>query len=210
MVDSLRQKVKNFFESCVKVEAELKKYKQQVMESVGIAKRKLRLNVYLICVRNQWPKHLVNTNSSTISQIKLQTPKPSNLFWRCGWVTRLWKTTKFWKKLVTTSRVFLKRKVPLRLPLKPHQRPSLLRLPKHLLLEFPRHPASDSGNFSLQDTNAKRLRVRTKVFCVWLKRSKKLTCSGSREARSWLAVAQARRRANEKRTSVDVCWIGRR
>ena len=84
------------------------------------------------------------------------------------------------EKLVSILMALLKGKSFLSLPLKQLRKPNLLlRLPKRPPAETKRHPASDNKTFSLQNTDQKTLRDRTKLCCVWLNRNKNLTWIGS-------------------------------
>ena len=160
-------------------------YHRHLIEAVYIAERKARVESLVRFCEEAMTKSVAKNEQLYSFADETTAPKHWKVIWRAGWATWLWKSTTFWKGLLSIPMVFLKQENFPIFRWKPLLKPSmLLGLSIRPLPEFLRHPASDNGNFSLQNTDAKRLNNRTKVCCVWLNRSKNLTSSGSSKKKS--------------------------
>ena len=84
MVDSQQEQAKKLLESRAKLEAELERYQQQLLEVVDNAEKKYMLEVWLFRAKRQRPKHLANTNNSTLPQMKPLTPLHLKVIWKKG------------------------------------------------------------------------------------------------------------------------------
>ena len=96
MVDACatRKDEKNL-SNCAEIEADLKRYQQQVMEAVDNTEKKVRV----VRFGNSSEEALTRakiTNNCTLLQIKLQTPELRKMISKGSWVTWLWITTN-WK-----------------------------------------------------------------------------------------------------------------
>ena len=180
MADSQSEKVK-FYESRAKAKAELKRYQKQLVEAVDSAKKKVRVErlvksceeamtksfgkheqLYSFANKTTHPGAYKNDLESWLSHVTAENDEV--LEKAREYIDGLLETEKTSQTSVKTT--------PKTKSASQASKTSTFRILKHL--------ARDSGNFSLENTDARRSNDRTKVGCAWLNISKNLTASDSR------------------------------
>ena len=184
------------------MEAELRRYQQQLMEAVDNAERKVRVErlvksceeamnktmgkheqLYSFADKTtdpdalkfdlkEWLRDVIVENEESLKKARLYV---------VGF-TETEGTSQYFRETAPKTR-------------------SVSQISKSSLPAFLTQIANDTGNFCLRSTDARILNDRTKVCCARLNRSKNLTANDSRRKR----VSRTGRRKNEKRASVDVC-----
>ena len=132
------------------MEAVLKRYQQPVLEAVDKAERKVRVGSLVDSCEEAMTKAIGKQEQIYSSPDRTRDPEALKIDLE-RWLSDVTvENNNFLKRARDYINGFRQTEKPVSFPLKSLSKPSLLlRLPKRLIPEFPRHPASDNKNLFL-------------------------------------------------------------